>query len=752
MRHLLFALGLCAASVAHAQQPTVSPQLDRLLIRDSIVTVWFFGVSDQPLEAIAGSVERLGGTVRHQSRWLHAVSATIARDGIARARTQPAFRHLQAVARVRAKPEPETVAPVPSPARAAATIDSLYGPSAMPVRQLNLYPLTSRGVRGRGVTIAVFDTGFETEHPAFDSAADAAQFDFVFNDSVVRNEPNDIATASRHGTEVWSLLAANLPGEIVGLAPDADYLLAKTEDERSETRIEEDHWVAAIEWADSLGADIVTSSVGYVSFDGGFGYAAGDFNGDVAVTTIAADSAAARDILVVNSAGNDGPSFRSLITPADGDSVLSAGAEDSLGNLVSFSSRGPTADGRLKPDLTAPGLAVFVVNPFAPSGFSRVAGTSFSAPLLAGTAALYRELHPQVTAVEVIEALRRTATNREQPDSLQGWGRPDGSAAAFFPSGVVVSTPTDSALGSVTPMFGWMTPFVPPVAGTVTYRLIVARDSALTDVVLDSTTTASSITLPTAQQPNTVLWYTITAIGADSVSLGLPVAGPFVIPEWTTLTFPDAPGGITIRDLRPQFEWSSPAVSSPPGPFTYDLTVIRADDGGIELDARDLTAQQYAPTRDLERNTPYRWRITTRLGSDSVVVESQGTFLIIDDSAPPATLLFQNFPNPFPNLASGRATTCVWFDLAQTTTVTLDILDIRGHVVRNLVPGDAFGTPLAAGRYGRPAVGGTGSCDSRLEWDGRARDGTFVPQGIYLIRLKTPDSTFFKRAVYMGPG
>ncbi|MDH3457209.1 MAG: S8 family serine peptidase [Gemmatimonadota bacterium] len=752
MRRFPFILGLFAAGVAHAQEPTVSPQLDQLLIRDSAVTVWFFGVRSQPLDSVVEIVERLGGTVRHRSRWLHAVSATIASDAIAGARTQSGFRHLQPVARVRATPEPETTAPAAGPAFVTATLDSVYGPSAMPVRQLNLYPLASRGVRGGGVTIAVFDTGFETEHPAFDSASVAAQFDFVFNDSVVRNEAGDAPTASAHGTEVWSLLAANLPGEIVGLAPDADYLLAKTEDVRSETRIEEDHWVAAIEWADSLGADIVTSSVGYVSFDAGFSYGPGDFNGDIAVTTIAADSAAARGILVVNSAGNGGPAFRSLITPADGDSVLAAGAEDSLGNLVSFSSRGPTADGRLKPDLTGPGLAVYVVNPFAPTGFSRASGTSFSAPLLAGTAALYRELHPQFTAVEVISALRRTATNRERPDSSQGWGRPDGAAAAFFPVGIVVTTPTDSALMSVTPTFDWMTPFVPAVAGPVTYRLTVARDSTLADVVLDSATPATSIVLSTAQPPNAVLWFTITAVGADSVRFRLPVAGPFVIPEWTTLTFPDAPGGITIRELRPQFEWSSPGVSSPPGPFTYDLRVIRADDGGIELDVRDLTEQRYTPPRDLERNTPYRWRVTTRLGSDSVVVESQATFLIIDDSAPSATLLFQNFPNPFPNVASGGATTCIWFDLAQTGSVSLDILDIRGHLVRNLVPGDAFGTPLPAGRYGRPAVGGTGSCDPRLSWDGRARDGSFVPQGIYLIRLKTPDSIFFKRAVYRGPG
>jgi len=172
-----------------------------------------------------------------------------------------------------------------------ADLDSIFGPSAMPLRRLNAYPLTARGHRGAGVTIAILDTGFETGHPAFADASVIAQYDFVFGDSVVANEPDDDPTASFHGTAVWSLLAADVPGSVVGLAPDADYVLAKTEDVRSETRVEEDHWVAAIEWADALGARVVTSSLGYLEFIAdGFSYSPEQLNGDVAVTTVAADA------------------------------------------------------------------------------------------------------------------------------------------------------------------------------------------------------------------------------------------------------------------------------------------------------------------------------------------------------------------------------------------------------------------------------------------------------------------------------
>jgi len=189
-----------------------------------------------------------------------------------------------------------------------------------------------------------------------------AQHDFVFNDGVVRDEPGkDVAGAQSHGTETWSLFAADVTGRLHGIARGANFLLAKTEDIRSETRVEEDNYVAALEWADSIGVDIVSSSLGYLMFDNGFSYTPSQLNGDVAVTTVAADMAVQRGILVVTAAGNDGPFSRTLSTPADADSVLSIGAEDSLGTIAVFSSRGPTADGRVKPDFTAPGVAVCVL-------------------------------------------------------------------------------------------------------------------------------------------------------------------------------------------------------------------------------------------------------------------------------------------------------------------------------------------------------------------------------------------------------
>src|SRR6266550_1404747 len=162
--------------------------------------------------------------------------------------------------------------------------DPMYGPSDMPYRRLHLRPISDRGHRGAGVRVGILDTGFDTQNPAFSSVTVTAQHDFVFNDGVV----------------------GDVPGRLRGIAPDATYLLAKTEDVRTETRVEEDNYVAALEWADSIGVDIVSSSLAYLSFDNGFSYTPSQLNGDIAVTTVAADMAAQRGILVVTAAGNSG--------------------------------------------------------------------------------------------------------------------------------------------------------------------------------------------------------------------------------------------------------------------------------------------------------------------------------------------------------------------------------------------------------------------------------------------------------------
>ncbi len=750
----LLVLGTAAAQ---AQQPTVSPAVERLLQRDSTVAVWLFVQPQYPLEDVAAAVAQAGGTVRHRSVWLHAVSANLNRSGLQRIRMSPLLDHIQPVARFRGPVlPPPTALPVPARAPAATPHDSLYGNSAMPFRRLNLFGLVDSGsagrpFRGAGVRIAMLDTGFETGLFAFSSAKVIADSDFVFNDGVVSNQANDTAFASRHGTATWSLLAANVPGVLIGIAPDAEYILAKTEDIRSETRVEEDNWVAALEWAASLGAQVVSSSLGYL-VGSDFAYTFSDLNGDIAVTTRAADLAAQRGITVVTANGNGGPNARTLDTPADGDSVIAVGAEDSLGTLAGFSSRGPTADGRIKPDVTAPGKAVWVVDTQSGVGYGRLDGTSFATPLIAGVAALLRQIHPQFSGVKVRDALRFAGNNAAQPNNDRGWGLPDGLAAATFPYGIVMASPTgDSVLTAVTPSFSWSTPGVPAFGNPVGYHLTVTRtDTSGAAVLLDTTLQGTQVTLRQPQRPGRRLRFTLRATGADTAVLTLAPRTEYLVPAWANLLTLDDPAGTTVRDARPKLQWTAPAVLSPPGPFKFDVEIFRTDTREVVFRALGLDSTSYAPPGDLELNTPYRWRVVSHLASDTATIESQGAFVVVDGSVPPVTVLFQNFPNPFPNEAVGLPATCFWFDLATTGTVRLDILDLRGHRLRTLIPGNAFPDPLPAGRYGRPGGAAGGRCDPNLEWDGRAENGDFVLQGIYLAKLVTPDGTFFKRIVFLG--
>jgi len=577
-----------------------------------------------------------------------------------------------------------------------------------------------------------------------------AQHDFVFGDSVVRDEPNDQPGAQFHGTAVWSLFAGRVPGRLRGIAPGAAYLLAKTEDVRGETRIEELNYVQALEWADSIGVDIVSSSLGYLQFDDGFTYTPADLNGHVAVTTVAAESAAAHGILVVTAAGNAGPGFRTLVTPGDADSVITVGAEDSLGTLAGFSSRGPTADGRLKPDLTAPGVLICALN--GPNAVRRLSGTSFATPLIAAAAALLKQLHPALGPGALRRALAAYADNRAAPDSLRGRGRPDVAASAVFPAGVIPLTPAGPLLASITPYFSWSVDVPPPFATPITYRLRLARDSGLKYPVVDTLTGASSYTLRRPLKPGRPLFWRVDATAATGATATSGAVGPLAVPPWATLTSFSAPGGLNTADPQPTFTWQSPTVSVPPGPLSYDLTVRRA--GGAfaavaEYSVAGLSNTVFQLPRPLERDAAYVWSLVVHAGADTNLVRSQGVFMVVDGSIPPTTLLYQNFPNPFP--AAGRDSTCLWFDLAIPAVVELAVLDLRGNAVRRFVPGPDFPGILPAGRYGRSGPGGP-TCDGRLMWDGRADDGRELPPGVYLYKLRAGGVIQFRRIVFRGRG
>jgi hypothetical protein len=290
------------------------------------------------------------------------------------------------------------------------------GLSRSQLEQVNILALHQRGWTGSGVTVGMLDSGFEIVHPCLQSVSLVAQWDFVNNDSIVGWEEGDLPTQPSHGTKTLSIMAGYQPGHYIGGAFNSSFILAKTEDISDEYPQEEDFWVAGLEWLEGEGADLVSSSLGYIDW-----YEPIQMDGNTAVTTIAADIAASRGLVVWNSVGNEGPGETSLIAPADGDSVFAVGAVDGEGAVAGFSSRGPAADGRIKPDGCARGLnSVFAS--FGETGYSTGNGTSFAAPLVASAAACVASAHPEWGMMRVYEALRATAHKHDNPDNAFGCG------------------------------------------------------------------------------------------------------------------------------------------------------------------------------------------------------------------------------------------------------------------------------------------------------------------------------------------
>lgn len=299
-----------------------------------------------------------------------------------------------------------------------------YGSSLTQNEVINTAAVHDLGYTGKGILICLMDAGFDhLTHEAFSHINILNTWDFVNNDSDVENGSD--AGDGSHGTATLSLIGGYKEGKIIGTAFGANFILAKTENTDSETPLEEDNWIAAAEWADSLGADVFSTSLGYLDFNSPYqDYTYEDMDGNTAAITIAADLAVKKGIVVFNSAGNNGSNLihNTLNAPADGDSVFAIGAVYSNGDRVSFSSVGPTSDGRIKPDFMAMGSGTYAAGNITNSQYISFSGTSASCPLAAGVAALLLEKDYNLTPIEVREILRNTSSNSYTPNNLIGWG------------------------------------------------------------------------------------------------------------------------------------------------------------------------------------------------------------------------------------------------------------------------------------------------------------------------------------------
>lgn len=298
--------------------------------------------------------------------------------------------------------------------------DSLYGSAVSQIQMSNGDKLHQAGFKGQGMTIAVIDAGFHNADKitAMQNIRIAGTKDFV-------NPRADLFAESSHGLMVLSCIGMNLPDVMTGTAPEATFWLLRSEDEYSEHLVEQDYWAAAVEFADSVGVDVINTSLGYYTFDDkSKDYTYRDLDGRHALMSRQASRAADKGMVLVCSAGNSGAgSWKKITPPADADNVLTVGAIDKHAVLAPFSSVGPTADHRVKPDVVAVGLGADVMATNGNQG--KANGTSFSSPILCGMVTCLWQACPELTAKEVIELVRRSGDRAAYPDNIYGYGVPD---------------------------------------------------------------------------------------------------------------------------------------------------------------------------------------------------------------------------------------------------------------------------------------------------------------------------------------
>lgn len=671
-----------------------------------------------------------GGVLHRQSRWLNAASFSLTSRQKRIVENLSFVTSLQPV-RTFYRRDEYSISEILRTRIFADTID--YGPSFAQNEMINAIGVHQLDVTGEGVIVGMLDTGFRWRiHEALQHAQVIAERDFIQNDDTTANQAGDHPQQDAHGTLTMSVVGGYMPGRLIGPAFGVQFLLAKTEDIRSETRIEEDNWMAGIEWVESQGADIVSSSLGYNSFDDGTGYRwdNGDFDGRTAITSRAAVRAARLGVIVCTAMGNEGNGNGvrgTMLTPADADSILSVGAVTFSRTLAGFTSTGPTNDGRIKPEVVAPGTAVYGAVP-GQATYTFSSGTSLSTPLTAASAALVLSARPELTAMQVRDALRYTSDTiatgdprvTNSPNNFVGWGLVNARDALMYPTleligssnsiAVFVGAPNGIYSDSVRFFYRIDTSVItsaivmtrvsgPPLRSNGTYRINLSGINPGSIVrffieAIDSSGNRIYIPRDTTQTFSFVF-------GTKTL---FPVGGRLAPP---TLAYP--PQGFVTTDTAVMLVWHSVSEAQfyrlqVSAESSFTTTII--DDSSLLSTTREIIGLLY--------NRLYFWRVRAHNVNG---LSSWSTVWSFSVSLPVSFALWQNYPNPFNN------STTIRFDSPVPLSGAVTIFNILGQKIKTLYTGS-----FRAGQ-------------NTFSWDGTNESGLRVSTGVYFYSLRT--SVFF---------
>ncbi|HEY9167270.1 MAG TPA: S8 family peptidase [Candidatus Kryptonia bacterium] len=418
----------------------------KVLSEDKVVSSSDFPVSENYVDGLKSE----GFKVIGESRWFNAAVVVSDSSSLYKLRTLPFVNAYRRIQEYSSPIQPKNIRPFSPLSPSIGSLppaqdpgdSTFYGPSQTQLELSGVPQVHALGINGKGVLVGMLDAGFRYEgHDALEHIKIIGEHDFIQNDSITANQAGDSPDQDNHGTSTLSMLGAYSPGNDIGVAYGSEFMLAKTEYVPvSDFKWEEDNWVEGIEWMEARGVDVVSSSVGYDTFVDSSGaidssqsyfWSRGDFNGRRSIASEAATRAAELGVVVVQAAGNEGNGdgeTGTLLVPGDADSIITVGAVDFTGQLASFSSTGPTSDGRIKPDLVADGSGDYVAVVPGPDTYAYESGTSFATPLTAGIAALILSVRPNYTPSQVIDLLKTTADKNTDtssslfPNDFYGWG------------------------------------------------------------------------------------------------------------------------------------------------------------------------------------------------------------------------------------------------------------------------------------------------------------------------------------------
>ena len=412
-------------------------------IQDSVISIEDAPISPMNLKVL----KAMGIVVCNKSRWANAVSARLTPAQREQISSLPFIKrvsliglgHLASITKQVpvSKLEGKSFSDMPLSSDSGCGYDSViyhYGTTgdSLPgvsnrsdLERINVWQLHAMGFDGSGIKLGHLDVGANLSVSSLKSANVLFQHDYVFNDSSVAN-PQD-----GHGTNTLSTAIGDLPDTLIGPAYHASVMVAHTENDTVEQNIEEDNYAAALDSMEARGVQITTSSLGYFAFDSGWhSYSYADMNGHTAICTKAVERAAKLGVLVVTAMGNGGDKpYPYVMAPADADSIIACGALDVDDTIASFSSRGPTSDGRIKPDICSPGVQIWCQNNDGTFGLPN--GTSFATPLTSGACCLIMQAHPEATAQQIRQAVIATGDRSAHPDTAYGYGKLNAYEAAL---------------------------------------------------------------------------------------------------------------------------------------------------------------------------------------------------------------------------------------------------------------------------------------------------------------------------------